>query len=38
MLGAGGLMAAETLRAEGYNGTVTIISREDYLPIDRFEI
>jgi monoamine oxidase len=35
--GAGGLVAAETLRSEGYNGTVTILSREDYLPIDRFQ-
>lgn len=37
ILGAGGLVAAETLRSEGYNGTVTILSREDYLPIDRFQ-
>jgi cation diffusion facilitator CzcD-associated flavoprotein CzcO len=37
ILGAGGLVAAETLRSEGYNGTVTILSREDYLPINRFQ-
>lgn len=34
--GAGGLIAAETLRKEGYPGKVLIISRETYLPIDRY--
>ncbi|KAH6564162.1 hypothetical protein BASA50_006853 [Batrachochytrium salamandrivorans] len=33
--GAGGLIAAETLREEGYSGDVIILSRESYLPIDR---
>lgn len=33
--GAGGLLAAETLRSEGFAGKITIISREAYLPIDR---
>lgn len=33
--GAGGLVAAETLRTGGYAGKILIISREAYLPIDR---
>ncbi|KAL5037947.1 Apoptosis-inducing factor 1 [Batrachochytrium dendrobatidis] len=33
--GAGGLLAAETLREEGFEGKVIILSRESYLPIDR---
>ena len=30
-----GLRAASTLRREGFDGTITIISGEDHLPIDR---
>ena len=33
--GAGGLVAAESLRELGFGGKVLIISRESYLPIDR---
>ena len=33
--GAGGLLAAETLRSQGYSGKVIMVSREPYLPIDR---
>jgi apoptosis-inducing factor 3 len=34
-LGAGGLIAAETLSSEGFAGEVVMLSRESYLPIDR---
>ena len=30
-----GLSAAETLRAEGYGGTITLVGAEDQLPYDR---
>ncbi|KAJ3117868.1 hypothetical protein HDU96_005245 [Phlyctochytrium bullatum] len=33
--GAGGLVASEALRQEGFTGRVILISREPYLPIDR---
>ena len=33
--GAAGFSTAESLRSEGYTGKIEIISREDYLPIDR---
>ncbi|KAH8550711.1 hypothetical protein BGW37DRAFT_498138 [Umbelopsis sp. PMI_123] len=33
--GASGAAAAETLREEGYTGKIRVVSREDYLPIDR---
>lgn len=33
--GGAGLAAADTLRKEGYNGTVTIISADDSAPYDR---
>ncbi|KAJ3415473.1 hypothetical protein HDV05_004915 [Chytridiales sp. JEL 0842] len=33
--GAGGAIAAEALRQEGFNGRITLVSREPYLPIDR---
>lgn len=33
--GAGGFQAAETLRTKGFDGKITVISRETYLPIDR---
>ena len=33
--GAAGLMAAQTLRSEGFNGKLVMITREDKLPYDR---
>lgn len=33
--GASGAAAAETLREVGYTGRIRVVSREDYLPIDR---
>ncbi|KAI8920504.1 hypothetical protein BC831DRAFT_479339 [Entophlyctis helioformis] len=33
--GAGGLVAAETLRTEGFDGKIIMLSREPYLPVDR---
>jgi NADPH-dependent 2,4-dienoyl-CoA reductase/sulfur reductase-like enzyme len=36
--GPAGLVAAETLRSEGYGGRVILISRENYLPIDRIKL
>ncbi|KAJ3217395.1 hypothetical protein HDU67_007978 [Dinochytrium kinnereticum] len=33
--GAGGLIAAESLRQEGFTGRIILVSREPYLPIDR---
>ncbi|KAL2913102.1 Apoptosis-inducing factor 1 [Polyrhizophydium stewartii] len=33
--GAGGLVAAETLRKEGFDGEILLLSREPYLPVDR---
>jgi hypothetical protein len=36
--GAGGLVTAETLREKGYQGRILIISREKYLPIDRYSL
>lgn len=30
-----GLRAAQTLRAEGYDGTITVVGAEDHLPVDR---
>lgn len=34
-LGAGGVVVAESLRQNGFQGKVTVVSREPYLPIDR---
>lgn len=33
--GASGATTAETLREQGYTGKIRVVSREDYLPIDR---
>ncbi|KAI8850245.1 hypothetical protein BC829DRAFT_442289 [Chytridium lagenaria] len=33
--GAGGLIASEALRQEGFTGRIILVSREPYLPIDR---
>ncbi|KAI9145043.1 aif-like mitochondrial oxidoreductase [Paraphysoderma sedebokerense] len=33
--GAAGVIAAESLRQEGYTGSITIVSKESYIPIDR---
>lgn len=33
--GASGATAAETLREAGYTGRIRVVSREDYLPVDR---
>ena len=34
--GASGATTAETLREQGYTGKIRVVSREDYLPIDRW--
>ncbi len=34
--GAGGEVAVEGLREAGYTGKITLVSREGYLPIDRW--
>lgn len=36
--GAAGAMAAETLRREGYQGRIVLITREDHRPYDRTEL
>jgi rhodanese-related sulfurtransferase len=33
--GASGAATAKTLRENNYNGIIRVVSREDYLPIDR---
>ncbi|CAE6511221.1 unnamed protein product [Rhizoctonia solani] len=33
--GSGGLFTVESLRENGYQGSITLISKEDYAPIDR---
>ncbi|KZT42177.1 hypothetical protein SISSUDRAFT_1041805 [Sistotremastrum suecicum HHB10207 ss-3] len=36
--GAGGFQTAESLRENGYSGKITILSQEDYAPIDRTKL
>ncbi|KAJ2942888.1 hypothetical protein O0L34_g15077 [Tuta absoluta] len=36
--GPSGATCAETLRSEGYTGTITIVAREPYLPYDRIKV
>ncbi|GBP41542.1 Apoptosis-inducing factor 3 [Eumeta japonica] len=36
--GPSGATCAETLRSEGYNGRITVVSKENYLPYDRIKL
>ncbi|CAE7206097.1 unnamed protein product [Rhizoctonia solani] len=36
--GSGGLFTVESLRENGYQGSITLISKEDYAPIDRTKL
>ena len=36
--GGAGMVAAETLRAEGYEGRIVMLSRETNYPIDRIKL
>ncbi|QRW08078.1 apoptosis-inducing factor 1 [Ceratobasidium sp. AG-Ba] len=36
--GSGGLFTVESLREHGYNGSITLLSKEEYAPIDRTKL
>lgn len=36
--GPAGLICAETLRAEGYDGQITMVCKEQHLPYDRSKL
>ncbi|KAF8608560.1 FAD/NAD(P)-binding domain-containing protein [Ceratobasidium sp. AG-I] len=36
--GSGGLFTVESLRENGYQGSITLLSKEDYAPIDRTKL
>lgn len=36
--GPAGLVCAETLRAEGYDGQITVVCKEQHLPYDRSKL